>query len=117
MIPPVLSKRVLRALLVMMSMMVGGAGNLLTAPASLALQRSSPARATTTVPSQRTFLDQYCVTCHNQTSKTAGLTLENIDIERVGENALVWEKVARKLRTRAMPPAGMPRPDSGGLTR
>ena len=114
MIPPVLSKRVLRALLVMMSVMVGGA-NLLTAPASLALQRSSPARATTTVPSQRTFLDQYCVTCHNQTSKTAGLTLENIDIERVGENALVWEKVARKLRTRAMPPAGMPRPDSGGF--
>ena len=34
-----------------------------------------------------------------------------MDIEQVSEGAPVWEKVLRKLRGRAMPPAGMPRPD------
>src|SRR5687767_14524270 len=60
---------------------------------------------------QRAVLDQYCGSCHNDTSRVAGLTLDNADLERVGNNAPVWEKVVRKLRTRTMPPAGAQRPD------
>ena len=75
---------------------------------------------------QRALLDQYCVTCHNERIvrgrspaptplvsqlRTAGLALDSLDLARVGEDAEFWEKVVRKLRTGAMPPAGRPRPD------
>src|SRR5579864_4520816 len=67
----------------------------------------SPSPAST----QRTLLNRYCVTCHNEKLKTAGLMLDKMDVEHVSEGAEVWEKVVRKLRTYAMPPVGMPRPD------
>ena len=62
-------------------------------------------------PHFQTVLNRYCVTCHNERLKTAGLVLEGIDIENISEGAPVWEKVLRKLRAGQMPPAGMPRPD------
>jgi mono/diheme cytochrome c family protein len=46
----------------------------------------------------------YCVTCHNDRLKTAGLTLQNLALDDVPEHAPVWEKVARKLRSGEMPP-------------
>src|ERR1700687_2949786 len=61
--------------------------------------------------SQRALLNRYCVTCHNEKLKTAGLMLDKMDVERASEGAEVWEKVIRKVRTGAMPPVGMPRPD------
>ena len=60
---------------------------------------------------ERALLNRYCVTCHNERLKTAGLMLDKMDVEKVSEGAEVWEKVVRKLRTGTMPPAGMPRPD------
>ena len=62
--------------------------------------------------STRAVLNRYCVTCHNDRLKTAGLTLDTMDAERVGDHAEAWEKVVRKLRTGAMPPVGRPRPDT-----
>ena len=62
--------------------------------------------------SQRTLLDTYCVTCHNQERRTAELTLDTLDVAQIGEHADVWEKVVRKLRAGEMPPAGRPRPDA-----
>ena len=59
----------------------------------------------------RAVLDRYCVTCHNGQLRTAGLMLDAMDVEHVSEHAEAWEKVVRKLRARAMPPAGRPRPD------
>ena len=62
----------------------------------------------------RMFLDQYCVVCHNDRTRQAAVTLQTIDtgqIGHIGEDVEVWEKVARKLRARAMPPPGRPRPD------
>jgi mono/diheme cytochrome c family protein len=59
----------------------------------------------------RSVLDSYCVTCHNGNLRTADLLLDQASVEKIGEGAELWEKVLRKLRTRAMPPAGMPRPD------
>jgi hypothetical protein len=63
-------------------------------------------------PTPRALLDQYCVTCHNQKLKTAGLMLDKAD-----PAAETWEKVVRKLRAGAMPPAGMPRPDQATMER
>ncbi len=61
--------------------------------------------------SPRAVFDKYCVGCHNTRIKTAGLMLDALDVEQVGEHADVWERVVRKLRTGAMPPVGRPRPD------
>ena len=63
----------------------------------------------------RELLDRYCVTCHNETLRTAELMLDKADVENVSKDAPVWEKLVRKLRARQMPPAGMPRPDQSTL--
>jgi mono/diheme cytochrome c family protein len=60
---------------------------------------------------QQTFVDQYCVSCHNDKLKTAGLALNAVSLEHVDQNPEVLEKVLRKLRGRYMPPPGLPRPD------
>jgi hypothetical protein len=66
----------------------------------------------TSAASERALLDQYCVTCHNQRLKTAGLLLDQLDVAHMHDHAEVWEKVVRKLRAGMMPPAGMLRPDA-----
>jgi hypothetical protein len=65
---------------------------------------------TVALPAPRATLDRYCVTCHNQKLKTAGLLLDKMDLAHVGEQAESWEKVVRKLRAGMMPPQGLPRP-------
>jgi mono/diheme cytochrome c family protein len=55
-------------------------------------------------------LNKYCVTCHNDTRRTGGLSLEHADLTDVPKGAETWEKVVRKLRVGMMPPPGMPRP-------
>ncbi len=60
---------------------------------------------------ERALLNQYCSGCHNEKLKTAGLTLDKMDVAHAGDNADVWEKVVRKLRAGMMPPSGAPRPD------
>jgi hypothetical protein len=57
------------------------------------------------------LLDQYCVTCHNQKLKTAGLALDTLDATKPQADAETWERVIGKLRARSMPPPGRPRPD------
>jgi cytochrome c551/c552 len=64
---------------------------------------------------QRALLNKYCVTCHSERLHTAGLSLEKIDVDDVAGGAETWEKVLRKVRTGAMPPAGMPRPDQASF--
>jgi len=64
--------------------------------------------------SQQADLNRYCVSCHNTRLKTAGLSLEALDVTQPGLDPAIWEKVVRKLRSRMMPPAGAPRPDDAG---
>ena len=63
-------------------------------------------------PTPRVFLDTYCITCHNQKLKTAGLMLDTVDLAKPGAHAEVLEKVIGKLRAGSMPPPGMPRADA-----
>src|SRR5215467_12845498 len=83
-------------------------------PEGAAIQ-ASPAGAPPQALNARDLLNRYCVTCHNEKLKTAGLTLDRADADRVGSNIEVWEKVAHKLRGGAMPPPGLPRPDRSTL--
>ena len=74
-----------------------------------AAQTTSPQTSGSSSPRQ--VLDRYCVTCHNTQRLTAGLALDQLDVSDLGGHAATWEKVAAKLRSGSMPPAGMPRPD------
>ncbi len=73
------------------------------------MSAQAPASATPTPPTPRVFFDTYCVTCHNQKLKTAGLMLDKLDLTNPGAHAEVLEKVIGKLRAGSMPPPGMPR--------
>ena len=59
---------------------------------------------------ERALLDRYCVACHNERLRVADLALDTVDVGDVGAHPEVWEKVVRKLRAGAMPPAPRPRP-------
>src|SRR5689334_20879034 len=74
------------------------------------VQSTSPNTISATSP-QRALLNTYCVTCHNEKLKTAGLMLDKLDIDKVADGAATLEKVVGKLRSGDMPPAGRPRPD------
>jgi hypothetical protein len=63
----------------------------------------------------RALIDKYCITCHNQKTKTAGLALDGADFVRPSNNAEIWEKVIRKVRAEMMPPVGAPRPDKASM--
>jgi cytochrome c5 len=66
--------------------------------------------------SHKATLDKYCVTCHSDRLKTAGLTLESIDTTNIAAAPDVWEKVVRKVRVGMMPPQGSPAPDATSRT-
>jgi hypothetical protein len=72
------------------------------------------ARSQTPAPEQA-LLNRYCVTCHNEKTKTAGLMLDKLDFTQSGKDAETWEKAVRKIRAGMMPPAGAPRPDRATL--
>jgi cytochrome c551/c552 len=75
-----------------------------TSPAGTVRAAASAAEADST-------LKQYCVSCHNERLKTAGLVLNQMDPAKVQEHPDAWEKVVRKLKTGTMPPPGSPRPE------
>ena len=60
---------------------------------------------------RRALVNKYCVTCHNERLRTAGLLLDKVNAGDVAASGDVWEKVVHKVRTGEMPPAGLPRPD------
>jgi hypothetical protein len=69
--------------------------------------------STVSTSPQRTLLNQYCLTCHNQRLRTAGLALDTVAVDNIGASAQIWEKVLSKIRTGAMPPPSLPRPEKG----
>ena len=70
---------------------------------------------------QQAIVSQYCVTCHSERAKAAGmdsarkLTLDALDMTNVARNAEAWERVVRKLRAGMMPPSGARRPEPVAL--
>ena len=87
--------------------LLGGVGSLHAA-------MQEPANSASQASPHRALLNRYCVTCHNERLRTAELTLDRMNVDDVTRDAATWEKVVRKLRTEAMPPAGLPRPDQAG---
>jgi hypothetical protein len=84
-------------------------------PACLATGTSLAASAP---PQYHELLDRYCVKCHNGIDNLpAGkpLYLDEVNLDDVEKDALIWELVVRKLGTGAMPPQGKPHPGAKEL--
>src|SRR5688572_10592152 len=76
-----------------------------------AQQGDRPPAGNAQAPSgQRQFLDRYCVTCHNERLKTAGLSLAQADVSKPEALPELWESVVRKVRTGVMPPPTAQKP-------
>ncbi len=56
--------------------------------------------------------NRYCLGCHNARTAVGGFVLDPSQLSDIPGHAETWEKVIRKLRSGAMPPAGSPRPDA-----
>jgi len=80
-------------------------------PGPVRLAAQAPAARAASSSDPAAVLARYCVTCHNERLKTAGFVIDPAQLATAGEHAESWEKVVKKLRTSAMPPAGAPRPD------
>jgi len=85
------------------------------ARAVFSLQATRPAAAPAAQNPQKALMNQYCSGCHNQDDNAGGMSLEKLDFDKVGQDAAVWERVVRKVRTGMMPPSGQPRPSRANL--
>jgi mono/diheme cytochrome c family protein len=93
------------------------ASGLLAAPQAPA-RPAGPARVSVIGPEladrapaapSRDFVDKYCAGCHNARQKSGNLVLDKREMGQVAADAAVWEKVIRKLKAKAMPPASVAR--------
>src|SRR5215467_12952895 len=80
-------------------------------------QPQSAAPTADAVEAQKALVTQYCVTCHSDKAKAAGMDsarkidFDSLDLAHLGKDAETWERIVRKLRAGMMPPANMKRPD------
>ena len=82
-----------------------------TAPVKTNTAKSDTAKSNTTnstaeAGTYRAFLDNYCVTCHSQSTKIPADDPVALDVgfDNLLSHAGTWERVLRKLSVRAMPP-------------
>jgi Protein of unknown function (DUF1592)/Protein of unknown function (DUF1588)/Protein of unknown function (DUF1585)/Protein of unknown function (DUF1587)/Protein of unknown function (DUF1595) len=73
-------------------------------------ESASDGPAALTATDMQQLTNSYCLSCHNDALATSGLSLQQIDFNRVGDHPEILEKVVKKLRAHMMPPSGMPRP-------
>src|SRR5690606_20066298 len=63
------------------------------------------------------LFESYCIDCHNTEDWAGGVAFDVIAEDEIGENADIFEKVVRKLRSQQMPPGGHEMPDAGTRAR
>jgi mono/diheme cytochrome c family protein len=94
---------------------IAWAASLASSVPSAESRRPSAQSPPAAVSDVRAALNQYCAGCHNSRVKTTatanGVVFDTADLSRIANDSEMWEKVIRKLRANAMPPAGVPRPD------
>jgi hypothetical protein len=79
-----------------------GAGR--AAPSDGSPERSDSAFA-------KRFVSKYCIDCHHRDDRNTPLALDGVMTDSIAAHPKIWEKVARKLGARQMPPPDQPRPD------
>lgn len=59
----------------------------------------------------KALTQQFCVGCHNNSTRTAGMSLQGLDPSAPHVEPAIWEKVLRRVSSGEMPPADAPAPD------
>ena len=97
--------------------LAGGRTAALTAADGMRLTMSAHAsRPDVRVPATPDeVIQDYCVDCHNDVTKPAGLSFESFKVAATEANAAMAERMVRKLRAGMMPPPGTPPPDAASL--
>ena len=67
--------------------------------------------------SPQTVVTRTCVGCHNDRTRSGGLSLASFDVAAAADHPEIAEKMIRKLRAGQMPPPGSRRPDEAALAR
>jgi mono/diheme cytochrome c family protein len=98
-------------LIVLLAGLLAGSGALVATMAPPAVPVAQVA-ATQAGQAQLATINTYCVGCHNDRAKTAGVSFEGLKADAIGERAEVFEKAVRKLRGRVMPPPGAKQPEA-----
>jgi mono/diheme cytochrome c family protein len=86
-----------------------------------AAQAPAPAQPVQAAPpvseaqSHLATITQYCVGCHNDRAKAAGISFEGATAESIGQQPDLYEKAVRKLRGRVMPPPGARQPTGAAI--
>ena len=87
------------------SLLLFGAATTALCVPSLPAQQPAPA-----------FTERYCLACHNDETRTAGVSLQGLDAAAAAAHPDVWEKVLRKVGSGEMPPPGLPAPEPAART-
>jgi hypothetical protein len=103
-----------RASVVAVAAAACAAAALFTVGASARQAPSAPVRTASPDPpsASHALITKYCITCHNERTRTGGVALDRLDAANPGNDPEVWERVVEKLRAGSMPPPGRPRPDA-----
>ena len=100
-------------------LLLGIAGEVgLDGPTEPVLSHAVTATAEADPETTNQVVAEYCVRCHSETRRRGDLVLEGFDAATVAEsseNAIVAERMIRKLRAGMMPPSGVRRPEAGVL--
>jgi mono/diheme cytochrome c family protein len=64
----------------------------------------APAASPAAAASHAGLVEKSCFSCHNDKTKTGGLSLQGLSLTDVPAHGEVWEKVLRKVRSGEMPP-------------
>jgi len=96
-------------MLALMAILVAASAGVSGRPASPRQDPPAADQQATAVP--QAMISKYCLGCHNQRARVAGITLDTLDLTRPDVSTDLWERVIRKLRAETMPPGGSPRPD------
>src|SRR6185503_6145467 len=67
-------------------------------PAGFAQGTAAPSGAVAGSSSDAALVKTYCVTCHNDRTRSGELSLEHADLTDIPTHAELWEKVIRKVR-------------------
>ncbi len=97
------------------SAFVAAAGQTAAKPAVRPVAQAAKAHAAEVAAPDFAMINQYCITCHSERMKSGGLVLEKRDPSKIGAEAEMWERVAKKLRARSMPPINSRRPDQATM--
>jgi mono/diheme cytochrome c family protein len=89
---------------------VGSLSAVFTAP-----QQTAGASPGAAPQGQLATIQQYCVSCHNDRVKTAGVSFQDMTPEGIGQHAELFEKAVRKMRGRVMPPPGARQPGPAAI--